>query len=125
MNSEILKTRTKGLAIDVIKFTRRLPMSTESRIIVNQLIRSSTSTASNYRAALRARSDAEFYAKLSIVVEEADETLFWLELIEEAKIYNSDELLSLKKEATEILYIFSATRKSIKSSISDRKSNQY
>lgn len=71
-------------------------------------MRSATSVAANYRAACRARSKAEYYAKLCIVVEEIDETLFWLELIEEAKIASNPELT---KEATELLCIFSASRK--------------
>jgi four helix bundle protein len=125
MNSEILKTRSKKLAIDTILFTRKLPKSPEAKIIVNQIIRSSTSTAANYRAVLRARSDAEFFSKLTIVVEEADETLFWYEVIEETGLNNSETLNILKKEATELLYIFSASRKSIKNTIDNRKSKNH
>jgi len=76
------------------------------------LLRSATSVTANYRAACRARSKAEFVAKLSIVVEEADETLLWLEMIEESGIAKVEE--SLKKEAKEILFIMSASRKSAK-----------
>ena len=77
-----------------------------------QLLRSATSVAANYRAACRARSKAEFIAKLSIVVEEADEVLFWLELISESGICKVDD--SLTREGTEILFIMSASRKSAK-----------
>ncbi len=80
------RNRTKTFAIFVIKFSRLLPKSREVNIICNQLIRSSTSIASNYRAACRARSAKEFYAKLCIVVEEADESVFWLELLSELKL---------------------------------------
>ena len=76
MNSDQLKSRSKALAIEIIRLTKKLPRLDESRIISNQIIRSVTSTAANYRAVLRARSDAEFFAKISIVVEEIDETLF-------------------------------------------------
>ena len=83
------------------------------RIIGKQLIRSSTSSAANYRAACRARSKAEFFAKMSIVVEEADETVFWLELLEESQLVTADRLASLKQEATEILSIMAKARKNI------------
>ncbi len=122
MNSEILKARSKKLAIDTILFTGKLPKSPEIKIIVNQIKRSATSSAANYRAVLRAGSDAEFYSKLTIVVEEADETLFWYEVIDEAGLYCSEKLNDLKKEATELLYIFSASRKSIKNNIENQKS---
>ena len=122
MNSEILKARSKKLAIDTILFTRELPKSPEARIIVNQIIRSSTSAAANYRAVLRARSDAEFFSKLTIVVEEADETLFWYEVIGETGLNDSETLSILKNEATELLYIFSASRKSMKNNLDNRKS---
>lgn len=79
--AEDFKNRTKQFAVDIIKFCRTLPKSREANIIKNQLIRSSSSVASNYRAACRARSGKEFYAKLCIVVEEADESVFWLEMI--------------------------------------------
>jgi four helix bundle protein len=74
--AEELKIRTKRFAVTVITFCRTLPKDEEFTIIKKQLIRSATSTVANYRAVCRARSDAEFFSKLSIVVEEADETLF-------------------------------------------------
>ena len=78
---EVLKQRTKDFALRIIRLFQALPKTDEARIIGKQLLRSTTSVASNYRAACRARSDAEFFSKISIVVEEADETLFWLELL--------------------------------------------
>ena len=112
--AEVFKTRTKKFAADIIKYTKDFQKNEESYIVKKQLIRSATSVASNYRAVCRARSDAEFFSKLCIVVEEADETLFWLELIIEAKIYN-EELTKLHiKEAEEILKIVSKSRKTLK-----------
>lgn len=75
------------------------------------LLRSSTSMAANYRAACRARSSKEFFAKLSIVVEETDETLFWLEVLEEAEMITAEKLTFLKAETTEILKILAKARK--------------
>jgi four helix bundle protein len=104
--AEVLKFRTKQFAVMVITFCRTLPKDEEFSIIKKQLIRSATSTAANYRAVCRARSDAEFFAKLSIVVEEADETLFWLELIND---------LGINK-------IFSKSRKTVKTNSINNKS---
>ncbi len=81
---EEIKNRTKQLAVSVILFSEDIRKSEVGKVIVKQLIRSATSTAANYRAACIARSKKEFYAKMSIVVEEADETLFWLEVLNEA-----------------------------------------
>lgn len=109
--AELLKFRTKKLAVEVILLCQKLPKTEEARIIKNQLIRSATSTAANYRASCRARSAAEFYAKISIVIEEADETLFWFELLEVTSILPSAILQNLKKEAIEILSIMAKARK--------------
>ena len=81
--AEELKQRSKLFAISVIKLSRKFPRSEEARVIARQLLKSATSVAANYRATCRARSKAEFIAKVGIVVEEADETVFWLELVEE------------------------------------------
>jgi len=76
--AEYFRNRTKKFVIDNIKLFRLLPKTEEAKIIGRQLLRSSSSVGANYRAVCRARSQAEFYAKLSIVVEEADESLFWM-----------------------------------------------
>jgi four helix bundle protein len=110
-----LQKRTKEFAIAVIRFIRTLPSSDESRILGKQLMRSATSVAANYRAVCRARSRAEFIAKLGIVVEEADETVFWLELMTEAGAITSNDLPRLLTEANEILRIFSASLSTVKS----------
>ena len=81
-----LQNRTKQLALRIIKMYEQLRKNDSLRIIGKQLIRSSTSTVANYRAACRARSKAEFFAKMSTVVEEADEAVFWLELLEESNL---------------------------------------
>ena len=114
MNPQELRDRSKAFAISIIKFVDLLPKKESAFIIKKQIIRSSTSVASNYRAACRARSDAEFFAKICIVVEEADETLFWLEIIEEAEIFNGQILIDLKRESLELLKIYSVSKKSAK-----------
>ena len=81
MNTEQLKQRTKDFSKQVINLCRLLPDSREGRLIGNQIFRSGTSVGANYRAACRARSKADFIAKLGIVLEEADETLFWFEIL--------------------------------------------
>ncbi len=112
--AEVFKNRTKKFAADIIKYTQGFHKNEESYIIKKQLIRSATSVASNYRAVCRARSDAEFFSKLCIVVEEADETLFWLELITEAEIYDDSLTKPHIKEAEEIVKIVSRSRKTLK-----------
>jgi len=110
-----LQKRTKEFAIAVIRFIRTLPNSDESKILGKQLMRSATSVAANYRAVCRARSRAEFMAKPGIVVEEADETVFWLEMMTEAGAITSNDLPRLLTEANEILRIFSASLSTAKS----------
>ena len=105
MNEALMKKRTKEFAKNIIKLCRRLPDNREGKLIGNQIFRSGTSVAANYRAACRARSRAEFISKLSIVEEEADETLFWLELIKEMEILDNALLDSLMKEDDEIIAI--------------------
>jgi len=98
---EKFKRRTKSFAVSVIKFYDQMKKTESTRVIGRQLIRSATSTAANYRAACVARSKAEFFSKMSIVVEEADETLFWLELVEEAELASTQRTQPLIQEITE------------------------
>ena len=106
------KAKTKKFAVDIILFCETLPKTAGARNIIFQLIKAGTSTGANYRASCRARSKAEFYSKISIVVEEADESLFWLEVIEDAKVKcDFKELKRLQKEAEEILKVTSTARK--------------
>ena len=102
--------RTKKFAVDVIRYCSLLPQTQATRVIIYQLIKSSTSVAANYRAACRARSKAEFYSKMSIVVEEADETQLWLEMIHDSRIDSSTELERLQKEILEIVKVCSKAR---------------
>ena len=101
----------------VVYFFQSLPLRTDAQVIGKQLLRSATSMAANYRAAGRSRSKAEFISKLSTVVEEADETLFWLEMIHEAKIDGTQELRLLLQESKELVYIFSSSRKSARENL--------
>lgn len=114
MDQEEMKNRTKEFAKRVINLCRQLPVTREGRLIGNQIFRSGTSVGANYRAACRGRSKAEFIAKLGIVLEEADETLYWLEILSETKIVKADLLKSLMKEADELVGIFVVTLKTAK-----------
>lgn len=105
-----MQDRTKRLAVEVIKFSRKIKNDYVTYIIKQQMIRSATSVASNYRAVCRARSSNEFFSKLSIVVEEIDETNLWLEVIKEAEIEITDEINHLIKESKEITAILATSR---------------
>lgn len=110
---EDLKNRTKKFAVKTISFTKQLDKSLENSIFIKQLIRSSSSVASNYRASCRGRSKAEFYSKLSIVIEETDESLFWLEMIEEFNPTKLSVFFEIYKEGEELMKIFSKSRKTM------------
>lgn len=111
---ENLKKRTRKFAIDIIDFCNSLKTCKASSVVTYQLVKSATSTGANYRAACRARSGSEFFSKICIVVEEADESEYWLEIINDAKL-SSDEvkLKSLLKEANEITRIMAKTKDSL------------
>lgn len=104
-----LQDRTKKFALRIIRAFSRLPKTEEARVLGRQFLRSGTSVAANYRAACRARSAADFISKISVVVEEADETLFWLELIVEAGLSKAKTVEPLLLECGELLKIFSAS----------------
>lgn len=110
---EELKSRLKVFVLDLIRLCQTIPKSEESIIIKRQLLRSGSSVYANYRAANRARSKAEFFSKLSIVVEEADETEMWLELLVDSNINNKRETVRLHKESLEILKIMASARKNM------------
>jgi len=108
-----MKTRTKKFAVDVILFCDSLKSCKASSVITYQLVKSATSTGANYRAACRARSKNEFFSKISIVVEEADESEYWLEVIKDSKLTRANVLLEhLLAEALEITKIVSKARNS-------------
>ncbi len=105
MDKEEMKRRTKQFALRVIRLTEALPKGRAPEVIGRQLLRSGTSVGANYRAACRAKSTADFISKMGTVEEEADESLFWIELLIEAGIVESERLDSLMKEADELLAI--------------------
>ena len=107
-----LKARTKQFALRVMKMVDALPRTIQGRTIAKQIIRSATSVAANYRAACRARSRAEFIAKIGVVEEEADESCFWLELIIDSGLLTDERIRPLLSEAGELVAIMAALRKS-------------
>lgn len=117
MNKDELIKRTKKFALDVIIVVENFPRTTAGFTIGKQLTRSATSVAANYRAALRAQSHAHFISKLAIVEEEADESLFWLEISTDAGLIKTELSSSLLKEANELTAIFTASHKTAKSKI--------
>jgi four helix bundle protein len=112
MKNAELQRRTKAFALRVLTLVEHLPNSIGGRVLANQLARSATSVGANYRAACRARSRAEFASKLGTVAEEADESLFWLELIDEGKFIPQKKVASLLIEADELTAIFTSGRRS-------------
>ena len=112
-----LKNRTKQFTIGIFNFAESLDYSIVKKVVVNQITKSGSSVGANYRSACRGRSDAEFLSKMNIVLEEADETLFWLEIIEEMNWKNNDELQRLLKEANELIAIFVTIIKNTKNRI--------
>lgn len=117
MNSEELKKRTKKFALRIIKLVKALPKAQEGKIIGNQLLRCGTSVGANYRAACRARSRAEFVSKIGVVIEEADESIFWMEIIIEIKLINKNLIEPLLQEAKEILAIMISSSNSARRNI--------
>ena len=109
-----LKNRAKAFALRIFRMSQALPKTREANVIMQQLLRSSTSMAANYRAVGRARSKAEFISKLGVVVEEADETVFWLEFLVDTGIVPTKKLDDLLNEANQLLLIFSASRSTAK-----------
>ena len=114
MNPEELKKRTKEFAIRIIKLVNLLPKNSIGHTIGNQLLRAGTSVGANYRAACRAKSNRDFIYKINIVEEEADETMFWLELIIETELLPKSRINSLLNEANKLTAIFTATGKTSK-----------
>jgi four helix bundle protein len=115
-----LKKRTKAFTISILNLVDNIPMKTSTRIIANQLGRSGSSVGANYRASLRARSDNEFLSKMNIVLEEADESLFWLEVLQDLNVVDNKELKELLNEANELTAIFVTTLKNTKNRINNQ-----
>ena len=112
MDKRELQDRTKRFALRVLNLVDALPRTAAGRAISTQLVRAATSVGANYRSACRARSRAEFAAKLGIAVEESDESLYWLELVRDGKLVPKDKLSLLLKEADELTAILASGRKS-------------
>ena len=112
--AEELQQRTKAFALRIIRVFKSLPQTDDAIILGKQLLRSGTSVAANYRATCRARSRAEFIARLGVVVEEIDETVLWIELLGESETLPPARLSSLLKEANELLAIFISSQMTAK-----------
>jgi len=112
--NKLFSSKTKQLAVTIIQELSKLPYQEAFSVIRKQIYRSSTSMAANYRAMCRARSKAERFSKISIVIEETDETLFWLEMLEELNYVQNEILLDLKIKTEEILKVTSSYRKILK-----------
>ena len=117
MNEEELKRRTKQFGLRVIKLVESLSNTSTARTIGNQLLRSGMSVGANYRAACRGRSKTDFISKTGISLEEADECLYWMELLQEAGIVPSEKLSDLAKEADELVAIFTASIKTARANL--------
>ena len=111
MSEPDLKKRTKAFALRILKLVDALPKTTAGRALASQIVRSGASIAANYRAACRAKSTADFIAKMGIVEEEADETLLWLELLEESKLVPAVKLTAIKQDANKLFAITVASIK--------------
>jgi four helix bundle protein len=109
-----LKRRAKSFAIRIVNLFRSLSRSPDAQTLGKQLLRSGTSVAANYRSVCQARSQAEFIARMGIVVEEADETVFWLELLGETGIIRTERIHELLKDAEELVRIFGASLRTSK-----------
>jgi four helix bundle protein len=116
VNAASMKERTKQFAIHVIRLCRTMRRSSESTIIGRQLMRSATSLGANYRAVCRARSTPDFVSKLGVVLEEADESLFWIDLLVDAGVISSSKIGTLRAEANELVAIFVASLRKPKNS---------
>jgi four helix bundle protein len=116
-----LQKRTQKFAVNIIKFSETLPNRRAINVLSNQLLRSSTSIGANYRAACKGKSPADFINKIVICEEEADESIYWLDLMIESELIESAQLTILKKEATELTAIFTAIGKTSKENQRNKK----
>ena len=117
MDRSDMNKRTMKMALEIIKLTKLFPLCQESKVFTQQIIRSATSTAANYRAAGRGKSSKDFIAKLAIAEEECDETIFWLEMISEANLALNEVTHPLKQETAEILAIIVSSIKTAKKNL--------
>jgi len=110
--TEEMKQRTKRFGLRILDVLDHFPNTIGGRVVANQIVRSATSVGANYRAACRARSRAEFASKIGTVAEEADESLYWLEIVAEGKIVSNQRIAWLLREADELTAIFTSARRS-------------
>ena len=122
MNSTEFQDKTKRLGLHVIRFVEILPQNYTSRVIVNQILRCAMSVGANYRAVCRAKSDKDFINKMKIVEEECDETIYWLEIIEESGLAKIEVVTPLKREAKEILAMIVASINTMSKNLKSKKS---
>jgi four helix bundle protein len=120
MTTNELKLRTKNFSLMIIDLVEKLPNSISVRVVANQIVKSGTSVGANYRAVCRARSDREFISKMNIVLEEADETLFWIEIIMAKQWVVKTEFEVIWKEGNELTAIFVSALKTINNRISSQ-----
>jgi four helix bundle protein len=123
MDADGLKARTKQFGLRVIKLVEALPNTKTANIIGSQLLRSGTSGGANYRSACRGRSKAEFVAKISISIEEADECLYWMELLIESGIIPPERFADLMRETNELISIFTSSAKTARTNLRKRVSS--
>ena len=122
MNSTEFQDKTKRLGLHVIRFVEILPQNYTSRVIVNQILRCALSVGANYRAVCRAKSDKDFINKMKIVEEVCDETIYWLEIIEESGLAKIEVVTPLKREAKEILAMIVASINTMSKNLKSKKS---
>lgn len=120
MDAEELKRRTKHFGLRVIRVVEALPSTRTANVIGNQLLRAGTSVGANYRSACRGRSRADFIAKVGIVIEEADESLYWMEMLVEAELVSEARLADLMQEANELIAILTASVKTARAHLARR-----
>lgn len=113
--SVALRERTKQFAYRIVRLFRALPKTVEAQIVGKQLLRCGTSVGANYRAVCLSRSHAEFVARMGVVLEEADESVFWLELIADTEILPKNRIADLLREAEELTLIFGASQRTARS----------
>jgi len=120
MTTDEMKVRTKKFSLMIIDLAEKLPTTYVVKVVANQIVRSGTSVGANYRAVCRARSDREFISKMNIVLEEADETLFWLEVIKEKLWISKTELETIWKEGNELTAIFVSSLKTVNNRMNNK-----
>ncbi|WP_347812776.1 four helix bundle protein [Flavobacterium sp. 90] len=120
MMTDEMKLRTKKFSLMIIDLAEKLPTTYVVKVIANQIVRSGTSVGANYRAVCRARSDREFVSKMNIVLEESDETLFWLEIIKEKMWIAKSELEIIWKEGNELTAIFVSSLKTVNNRLNNK-----